>query len=713
MESIKEEIMNLIEIKKLTESELRKSMHIRGKDAVTSFNNALNELEVAGTIYLDEDGYYKNFDVKQLGKVQGQIHINKTGYGFVFVGEGKSRVKYLINKDNINGALDGDIVVLTSIHQGKINYADAIVEKIVKRNKGQGIFEYQDNELIPCNIAENIRVICPKEELKKLVAGSRALVNLGKEVTLKVDNKLIFEGNILKIIGHKDDPDIEVQTIASFHGFYKDFPPAVLKQLDEIPNYVLEEEYESRVDLTLDNIFTIDGKDTKDIDDAISIKKLENGDFILSVHIADVSHYVKEGTPLYEEAKKRGTSAYLANSVIPMLPHKLSNGICSLNENEDRLTKTVSMYIDSSGKIIDYEIYDSVICSKKKMNYDDVNKILEENVVPLGYEDFVNDLNYMKELSSVLTKQRKTQGKIDFYSDEVKVVTEATGIPITFEKRHQNTAERLIENFMIAANECVAEYHFYLDIPFVYRVHGDPNEDNLICTLKKLKEEHLCDKKIIDSLLNKIQNSNFHSKDLDEFLKNIRDDELFPIISNMLLKCMSKAKYSVKDEGHYGLSLKNYTHFTSPIRRFPDLQVHTLINEYKTYENIPKILGLEPILIDICNHSSLMEREADDAERETLDLKMAEYMQNHINEIYCGRIISMTPYDNVIKLDNNIIGHVTPQDLIHAKKVRHNEKIKLGSKVYVLVKDVSISQRLIYFSLAYKELSKSKVKRII
>ena len=713
-EEIKNEIMKNIEFKKLTLDQVRKNMHIKGETMQASFIKAINELEEEGKIYLDEEGYYKKFDSKQLGKVQGIIHINKTGQGFVFIEYKGNKIKYLIKEEDLNGALENDVVVLTNIHHGKTNYADAKVEKIIKRHTGKTIFEYNGNgEFIPYTIHGNVTVICPKDQLRKIVTGDRVLVTMDKECIATIENKAVFEAKIEKVVGHKDDPDIEVSTIAAEHGFLKEFPKDVIKQLKKIPDKVTEEDLKDRKDLRDKIIFTIDGKDTKDMDDAISIIKTNDNHYILSVHIADVTHYIKEGSPLDIEAKKRGTSAYLAGSVIPMFPHQISNGICSLNEGVDRLTKTVDMYISPEGEILDYLIYNSVINSKKKMNYDDVNKILEKNIIPKDYALFKEDLLIMKELSELLTKKSQDKGKVDFGTDEIKAITSPTGEPISFESRSQYTAEKIIENFMIAANSCVAEYHKWLETPEIFRIHGDPNDDNLIEALKTLKIEGLCPKEKVDSLINKIKNGHYSSKDLNNFLENFKENENYLLISKIILKSMSKAKYSSTCDGHYGLGLNYYTHFTSPIRRHPDLIVHRFTNPYENYTP-SELLPYYNTLPEICEHDSKMEREADKAEKETLDLKMAEYMQrqfeNDHTTIYQGRIINMTPYDTEIRLDNNIIGHVTPQDLAHAKAIGHNQKLKLGQKVYVLIKEVSIQHRIIYFNLNYKELSKAKQK---
>lgn len=711
---IKTEIMNDLELKKQTIDEIRKALHVRGEFMQASFIDALKELEEEGKVYLDEDGFYKKFDYKQLGKVQGKIYINNIGKGFVFIENNGRKTKYLVNENHLNGALDGDVVVLKDINHGKTNYATAKVEKIIKRAKGKTIFEYAgDGEFIPYSIHGNVTIICPKEELKKIVKGQRVLVNIDKEKIATIENKAVFEAHIDKIVGHKDDPDIEIATIAAEHAFFKDFPEDVIEQLETIPDQVLPEDFDNRNDLRHCNIFTIDGKDTKDIDDAISIIKTKDDHYILSVHIADVSHYIKENSPLDLEARKRGTSAYLASSVIPMFPHQISNGICSLNEGVDRLTKTVEMYISPNGEILDYQIYDSVIQSKKQMNYDEVNQILINKNTPKGYETFVEDLQIMNELSKKLNARRQNEGKVDFASDEIKIITSPTGEALEFETRKQNQAEHLIENFMIAANSCVAEYYKWLETPQVYRVHGTPNDDNLIEALQTLKKEKLCSKQDVDSLINKIKNGHYNSADLNAFLDRFKKDENYSIISHLILTSMSKAKYTSTCEGHYGLGLNYYTHFTSPIRRHPDLMVHRLTNPYQKYD-IPKLLAYYHTLPEMCEHDSFMEREADQAEKEVLALKMAEYMQRKFEEdhnyIYEGRIIEMTPYDTKIKLKNQVIGHVTPQDLARAKASNHNRKLKLGEKVFVLVKEVSIPHRIIYFNLNYKELSKPTQK---
>ena len=704
---MKQEILNNLSNRKLTLPKLIKIMHIKGEEKRASFLNALNELEIEGKVYLDDKGYYQIFKSKSLNKVQGKINISKYGNGSVELNNGKTKIKYIIEEENIGGALNGDIVVLTDIQPLRKNYNEAKVEKVVKRNNGLAVFEYNGEDFIPYGIKNKIRILCPKSTMKGIVAGSRVLVKIDREQINTQGELLIYGADVQKIIGHKDDPDIEIESIAAKYGFVKEFPQEVMDEVAKIPDKVLPEEIEGRTDLRDEIIFTIDGKDTKDMDDAVSLKKDDKGNYILGVHIADVSHYVKEDSALFKEALKRGTSAYLIDSVIPMLPHELSNGICSLNPNVDRLTKTAQMTITPEGKIIDYEIFDSVIKSRKKMTYEDVNQILERNIQVEGYEEYEETLKLMNELSQILSYNSQKRGNIEFYSDELKVEVTKEGSPLDFIERHQGAAEKLIENFMIAANTSVTKYFSDMDVPFIYRVHAVPNGDKLIKALKTLKEEGLSDKKIIDRLINKISNNKYNSKDLKEFLETFKNQkDIYSIISDLLLRGMSKAVYSTVNEGHYGLSLRYYTHFTSPIRRFPDLMVHHLINRYLMYIDIDKNLNELP---EMCDTSSVMERRADSAEKEAVELKMAEYMDKHVGEIFNGRITSISPRKVDIKLLNQVRGIASLDDVLKVpNKQGINPKYKLGDRVFALVKEVDIPNRTIYFVVSKTEIHAPK-----
>lgn len=702
---MKEKIIKNIEKKKLTASMLKKIMHIKGCKAKATFFNTLKLLEDENVIFMDEDGYYQSQREKNKKLIKGIIHISKVGYGRVFIETSHGKEKYIIDEENLSGALDGDTVLIEVGKTEGNGYKKSKVVEILERKEGKAIFEFDGSKLKPYNIHGNITVLCNEEGMKKLSNGSLVLVSLGDRPVGKINKGLVFEGSIDEVIGHKDDPDIDVKAIGAKHGFLVEFSKEAEKELDYIKDNVEKEDLIGREDLRDKIIFTIDGSHTKDMDDAISIDINERGNFILGVHIADVNHYVKKGSYLDKEARERGTSAYLADSVIPMLPHKLSNGICSLNEGVDRLTKSVEMEIDDKGNIINYRIFDSVINSKKKMTYECVNRVLKEDIDILGYEPFKEDLLLMYLLSEILEKKRKERGNIDFTTTEVSVIEEDD---LSFNKCEQDIAEKIIENFMILANETVTKHYASKNLPFVYRVHADPNNDRLIKSLRELLDEGLCGSDVI-YLINKIEKNKLTSSDLEDFLSRYRSTEVEEIISVAILTSMSKARYSEVNEGHYGLALDYYTHFTSPIRRYPDLEVHRLIDEYKNVESKQDLLQIEDSLSEICSHSSFMERQADQAEKETLELKMAQYSLNHIGKEYRGQITAFNPYGLDVKLDNNIKGIANLKD-IDLPKDEDKYKLKLGQRVYVLIKDVSIPHRIIYLSIIGAERKKQKRK---
>ena len=468
-----------------------------------------------------------------------------------------------------------------------------------------------------------------------------------------------YQGNVLRVIGHKNDPGVDILSIVYKYGINDKFPDEVLEELKDIPDSVLQDDYKNRRDLRNEVIFTIDGKDTKDIDDAISIKK-KGDNYILGVHIADVSYYVKEGSKLYEEAYNRATSIYLVDRVIPMLPHKLSNGICSLNPNVDRLAISCVMEINNKGKVVSHEIFESVINSKKQMNYDSVNKILKENVVEDGYEEFVDDLKLMNELAHILRKEKINRGYLEFDSPEPKIIVDDKSKPIEIIPRVQDEAENLIEDFMIVANETVASHIFYMKLPFIYRIHEIPEEEKIKEFLEMI------------SMLGYNVKGNRHfenSKSLQMILEQLKDKSEFPIFSSMLLRCMKKAIYKEENLGHYGLGSKCYTHFTSPIRRFPDTTVHNLLRKYIFNEPDDKELNK---LIDywnynlpsLCEHVSERERNSIDCERDVESMKMAEYMESHIGEKYDGIIDSIMNFGMFIQLSNLVEG------LVHISEIK-------------------------------------------
>lgn len=657
--------------------------------------NVLDNLEQNGDIVITANG--KVLDFLKSGLKKGKFIANKKGYGFVEFD--KEEEDIYIPKESVLNAIDGDIVVIevAKVNKGEKPYGR--IFKVIKRNKdylvGEIVIENDKYYVLPDNDIYKFKVLIPKEETNSLVEGMKVLVKV-------IDNKNsnIYHGSIEKVIGHKDDPLIDVLAVAYDNGFYLEDSIEVKKQLEQIPSIVTEEEIVNRKDLREEEIFTIDGSDTKDIDDAISIKKEENGNYILGVHIADVTYYFKENSPLDNSAYDKATSVYLTNYVLPMLPHQLSNGICSLNEGVDRLTITCEVKFDNNANIIDYDIYESVINSKKKMTYESVNRLLEENIVDEGYEDYVSSLKLMNELSSKIRKNKVKRGYIEFLSDEIKIIVDEYGIPIDIHQKEQKTGEKLIEDFMIVANESVATRIKDMGLPNIYRIHEKPK-------IEKIKEFL----GYVTSLGYKLTGdfSKLEPKDIQNVLEQLKDKKEFAILSDMLLRCMQKAIYSNENIGHFGLASPCYTHFTSPIRRYPDEIVHRLLRKYlfkHDYSN-ESMDNLESKIAMQAEHSSIMERKAVECEREVNDMKMAEYMESHIGEEFDGTIVGVKNFGMFVKLTNLVEGAVSIRDLGNyftydekGHTLRGGNKIyKLGDSVRIRVKAASKDARRIDFEI--------------
>ncbi len=560
------------------------------------------------------------------------------------------------------------------------------------------VYRLYEKELVICEVKNN--KLYTRESNKKLFAindiskyvnGDIVVTQMEKKDTCKV----------IKRIGHIDDPDIDLRIIAVSKAIKIEFNKSSLEQLETIPTKVTEEEIKDRYDLRDKLIYTIDGADTKDMDDAISVGKNEKGNYILGVHIADVPYYVKKDTPLYNEALERATSVYLIDKVIPMLPHQLSNGICSLNEGEDRLTTSCIMEINANGDIIDSKIVESVINSKKKMTYEDVDKILMEGIIPEGYEDFVDNLKLCNELSFILNKNYQKGGYLHFKDNSVKIITDENGFPIKFEPLKVKAGRKIIENFMLAANKTVAETYEYR--PFYFRIHEEPDKKDLEEVLKILYDSGY-----------EIPYQNVDKYKLNKIFKQIYDQGNYSVISPHLLTIMKKAAYSSHNIGHFGLGFDIYTHFTSPIRRFPDLEAHRLMKEYNDPNITERVfLENESKIPNICEHVNEKEIAADEAEMEAVKLKMAEYMKKHENEYFNGKIISIGPKFVSVRLENGIVGKVElrdiKNDLYYFDKKNHTVtginsgiEIRLADYVRVKVTHVSIRKRSISFTLTEK-----------
>ena len=708
MESVILEVSKLLASnRKMDFNSIKKKLRITGEEDTLVLNKALISLEEDGLIYFDGT-YYQVFDKSKLNKVQGVIKVSKNGAGFVEIIDPKvGLIKYMIHARNLNGALDEDIVILDNFENKYNDTIYASVDRIVKRGKPKILFEYLgEGVFMPYHVKTKLAFISDKPD--EYVPGDVVLATVDKTCIGYADDIPIFGARINKYIGHKNEPGKDLEMIAHEFYFNTRFSDEALEEANNLPTKLEEEDWiydNDRVDLRDEVTFTIDGSHTKDIDDAVSIKK--DGDYyVLTVSIAHVSHYIQPGMALYEEILNRGTSLYLIDTVIPMLPPKLSNGICSLNPNCDRLTRSVRMKIDSNGKVVDYDQFKSVIRSRKQMTYETVNEILEKGKVPKDYEPFLEELSLLNELNSILEQAKIRRGAVDFASSEIEVIVDEEGKPISFVGRKQRTAEKIIENCMLVANETIAKAIAYLDMPFVYRVHEAPDLLKFKKTIEYIKSYHLVPDSLLNKLLDKALNEELRSYDIQNLLNELKGKPYYALISDMLLRSMTKAVYLTRNLGHYALGLTRYTHFTSPIRRECDFTVHRLLDVYDTYENIEEnTSGLG----EICSHASYMERQAEQAEREAIKLKMAEYMEDHIGEVFEAKVVSCNPYGLVVVLNNNIKGYVAFKDILDGfytygdqshqliNKSDHTKNYKIGDKIYVMVKEASKEARVVNF----------------
>ena len=680
--------------------DIQDKLSLNTVDQVKELSEELRKLEEDVLIYHSNKNKYMLLEKSQLRK--GLMRVNKKGFGFVEVENMDDDI--FVSSDNMNGAIHDDIVLVEITSKMHLDRLEGRILKILKRQvtryigeinfvKNKGIIKLDDQKV-------KIEIEVKKEDSMNAVDGHKVVVELGKRI-----NNHKYYGKVVEIIGHKNDPGVDILSIVYKYSINTEFPDDVKEEVAKMPMEVSEEELEGRIDLRDEEIFTIDGDDTKDIDDAISIKLLPNGHYKLGVHIADVSYYVKEGSPLDDEAMERGTSVYLVDRVIPMLPHELSNGICSLNPNVDRLAISCVMEFDSNGKQLDYNIFPSVIKSRIQMTYKKVNSILEKNEIPEGYEPFVKSLRIMHDLAKILRKAKEARGYIDFEVDEAKILVDENCVPTEIVKRDRGTGELLIEDFMIAANECVATHIYFMNLPFIYRVHESPKEEKIRSYLS-----------FIGNLGYQIPGDvkDFKPKTMQKLIKFLEDKPEFKILSSLLLRSMQKAVYKPENLGHYGLASKCYTHFTSPIRRYPDTTVHRLLRTYLFNKNLSQntLRHWEDKLVYVSEHSSSRERASVDCEREVEDMKMAEYMEKHIGEEYEGMISSVTNFGMFVELDNLIEGLVPIRDMkdfFHYDEERmtltgerSHVKYTIGERVIVKVVRASKEDKTIDFEVVKK-----------
>ncbi len=680
----------------MKEKELAVFMQVAPADRET-FRETLNALLSEGKIQLTRQGRYVKPDAN---RPVGTFISHAKGFGFVEV-EGYGEDFY-IPEDKTNGAFHMDRVQIAFLSGRRGQRREAEVVRILERGTKQLVGTYEQSRnfgfVIPDNSKIGTDIFVPKERSKGAVTGHKVVV----ELTSYGDERHKPEGRVAELIGHINDPGVDIMSIVRGFELPTEFGEKVMNQANRTPDTVSEADRAGRMDLRDLQMVTIDGEDAKDLDDAVSLYRDEAGLFHLGVHIADVTNYVQENSALDWEALERGTSVYLVDRVIPMLPHKLSNGICSLNQGVDRLALSCLMTINGKGEVADYQIAETVIRVDRRMSYTSVRKILEDKdeAERQEYETLVPMFEQMGELAALLRKKRHKRGSIDFDFAESKIILDGQGHPLEIRPYERNVATKIIEDFMLIANETVAQHFFWLETPFVYRTHEKPDPDKIrkLATFIRNFDYRI-----------KQTGEEIHPKELQKLLDKIADTDEETLISRLTLRSMKQAKYTVECTGHFGLACQYYCHFTSPIRRYPDLQIHRIIKEQlrgKLSEE--RISHYEEKLPEVAKHASKMERRAAEAERETDKLKKAEYMEDRIGEIYDGVICGITQWGIYVELPNTVEGliHVSSlagdyfyydEEACEMVGKESGVSYKLGQRVTVQVKGVDRLARTVDF----------------
>ncbi|WP_404454148.1 ribonuclease R [Virgibacillus necropolis] len=689
--------------KPLAVEELKEALDINDSEDFKILIKSLNELEEKGELVRTRKNRFGL--PEKMNLIKGRVQMHAKGFAFL-IPEDEEQTDVYIHHSDLASAMNNDTVLVRLEKKDDAgNRPEGTVIRILERAVHQVVGTFEDNRSFGFVIADDKRIpndiFVPKSATKGAVSGHKVIAN----ITKYPEGRKSAEGEIIQILGHKNDPGIDIISIIYKHGITIDFPDEVLDQAENTPETINEDEIKNRKDLRDEVTVTIDGADAKDLDDAVSVKKLDNGNYQLGVYIADVSYYMGENTPMDKEAFERGTSVYLVDRVIPMIPHRLSNGICSLNPQVDRLTLGCQMEINESGEVVNHSIFQSVIKTNERMTYSDVNKILvdKDEEVRERYDALVPMFEGMEKLASILRHKRAKRGAIDFDFKEAKVLVDDAGKAVDVVIRERGVAERLIEEFMLAANETVAEHFHWMDVPFIHRIHEDPNESKL---------QHFFE--FIGGLGYKVKGTanEIHPQALQKIIEDVKDKPEEMIISKLMLRSMQQAKYDPNSIGHFGLATDFYTHFTSPIRRYPDLIVHRLIRTYlidKKMDN-KTIQKWKESMPEIARHTSGKERTAVDAERETDDLKKAEFMEDKIGEVFKGVISSVTNFGLFVELENTVEGlvHVSQltDDYYHYDQrnyamigERTGNIYRIGDAVEVRVIAVNIDERVVDFEM--------------
>lgn len=683
----------------MKEKELAAFMQV-SRDEREAFREVLQALLTEGRVQVTKQGKYVKPDANQ---PVGTFISHAKGFGFVEI-EGREEDLY-VPEDKTGGAFHLDRVQVALLPGQRGKRQEAAVVKILERGTKQIVGTYEQSQnfgfVIPDNSKIGEDIFVPKERSKGAITGHKVVV----ELTSYGDERHKPEGKVVEILGHINDPGVDILSIVRGYDLPVEFGEKVMNQAQRVPEEVQEADKIGRMDLRDLQMVTIDGEDAKDLDDAVSLYQDEEGLYHLGVHIADVSNYVQENSALDWEALERGTSVYLVDRVIPMLPHKLSNGICSLNQGVERLALSCLMTINDKGEVKDYEIAETVICVDRRMSYTSVKKILEDKdeAERQEYEALVPMFEQMQQLAAILRKKRHKRGSIDFDFAESKIILDANGRPTDIRPYERNVATKIIEDFMLIANETVAQHFFWMELPFIYRTHEKPDPEKIMKLEAFIRNfgYHI-----------KLTGEEVHPKELQKLLDKIADTEEETLISRLTLRSMKQAKYTVECTGHFGLACQYYCHFTSPIRRYPDLQIHRIIKEQlRGRLKEKRIEHYEEKLPEVARHSSKMERRAEEAERETDKLKKVEYMEERIGEIYEGVISGITQWGIYVELPNTVEGllHVAtlPGDYFYYDENTYEmvgqstgKTYKLGERIRVQVKDVDRFMRTINFALA-------------
>lgn len=690
--------------KPLTVSEIEEVFELAVADDFRELVKTLVKMEAMGYVVRSRSNRYGL--PERMNLMRGRFIGNAKGFGFV-APEEEGMDDVFIPPHEINGALNGDTVLIRVLKETSGDRREGTVTKVIERSKTAFVGTFQANRGFGFVVTDdkklNMDVFIAKDDTLGAVDGHKVVV----EVTHWPDEVKSAAGIITKILGHKNDPGVDILSILYKYDIPPEFPQEVVDAAGEVPDEIAESDLIGRRDLRNETIVTIDGADAKDLDDAVTVTKNDDGTYKLGVHIADVSYYVTQGSVLDIEAYERATSVYLTDRVIPMIPHRLSNGICSLNPQVDRLTLSCEMIIDGSGRVTHHDIFQSVINTTERMTYSDVYNILEnpgENPELMErYESLVPMFKDMGELAQVLRSKRMGRGAIDFDFKESKVLVNEEGWPTDIVLRERTVAERLIEEFMLAANETIAEHFHHMELPFLYRIHEDPKPEKL---------ERFFEFVTNFGLVIKGTGNSVHPKALQEIIRSIEGLPEEPVISTMLLRSLQQAKYYPESLGHFGLSTDFYTHFTSPIRRYPDLIVHRLIRTYLVNGDTSKetVFQWSQAMDEIADHTSQRERRAVEAERDTDSLKKAQFMSDKIGEEFEGIVSSITNFGMFIELENTVEG------LVHISNMtddyyrfddrqmlmvgeRTARQFRIGDEVKIRVANVVIEESSVDFEI--------------